>query len=206
MFHIITPCSRPDNLPLIKDNILKVRGEKEVSWHICYDTSKVVDCDRKISKREVQDSWIYFYTASTDSESTTAGKTQVNFVLTHFRINKFSGFIYVLDDDNLLPPDFFNYNYDENESKIYLFSQMRSTDGKTYLPMIVVHQIDQAQLLSHSSIMDYYNLNYHADGEYIQEICSKYSYKVLPNPVVYYNRLTWEPTPEKKTRKKLIFV
>lgn len=185
MFHIITPCSRPDNLQLLYNNINAIR--KDVVWHICFDTNRVSEADRNRIKNELTDDWIRFYTASTDY-APNPGKSQINFVLTHIRLGLFGhGFVYVLDDDNLLPYDFFKYEYDENESLIYLLPQYDNDNVRQ--PNPVVNQIDQAQLVIHSKVHYYYDLYYNGDGTMIEKLCKTESYKNLFYPIAYYNKL-----------------
>jgi len=188
VFHIITPCSRPNNLSTIKTNIESVRKDWKIFWHICFDTNKISEENRNKTKTDLKDDWIYFYTASTDAIPN-PGKSQINFVLTHIRLNMFDqGFVYVLDDDNILPPDFFSYHYNENESLIYLLPQ--HTGDTIRQPIPIMRQIDQAQIIVHSNILDYYyELCYDGDGMMIEKICKKVNFKTLANPITYYNGL-----------------
>src|SRR5262249_52911299 len=134
VFHIITPCTRLNNLAKMKSNILAVKGKRDVIWHICFDSLRTQHNQRNDIKNKLEDLWIFFYEAGTSFNN--PGKAQVNFVLTHFKIGLFEGFTYVLDDDNKLPPDFFNYNYNLQESKIYLIPQIRR--GETCPPIVKI--------------------------------------------------------------------
>ncbi len=185
MFHIITPCSRPNNLQAIYENINAIKPEK-ILWHICFDTSKVTEIDKV--KNDLNHDWIRFYTASTDFIPN-PGKSQINFVLTHLHLGIFEpGFVYVLDDDNLLPSDFFKYDYDENESLIYLTQQL-CNDNYLRQPVPVVNQIDQGQIIVHSKVDYFYDLYHNGDGTTIERLCKIGNYKTLIYPVTYYNRL-----------------
>jgi len=191
--HFITACSRPHNLPKLKASILNANrvAEREILWHICFDARIVSNPDIK----DYQDSFIRLYSAATHYQKN-PGKSQVNFVLTHFRLNMFDGFIYILDDDNVLPDNFLSHNYDEEESLIYLFPQLfwLSNEYRAILKEAkpVLEGIDQAQILVHSSLQKmFYPLCYNSDGMVIEELCKdKHSYKVMNIPV-YYNRLNW---------------
>ena len=186
MFHIITPCSRPNNLQAIYENINDIKPDNLI-WHICFDTNIV--SNRNKVKNNLKDDWIKYYTASTDFISN-PGKSQINFVLTHLRLGIFEPvFVYVLDDDNLLPSDFFSYNYDENESLIYLLP-MHMGDNAVRQPIPVVYQIDQAQLVVHSNLIYHYDLCYNGDGTTIERLCKMEKYKNLTYPIAYYNKLS----------------
>lgn len=187
--HLITACSRPKNLSKLKASILNANrlGSTEILWHICFDAQTVNNPE----VNDYQDSFIRLYSASTHYQKN-PGKSQVNFVLTHFKLNMFDGFIYILDDDNLLPNNFFSHAYDEKESLIYLFPQLMWSKGKHVLRNInpMIDKIDQAQILVHSSLQIFYPLCYNGDGIVIEELCKKNPYKVMNIPV-YYNRLSW---------------
>lgn len=189
MFHIITPCSRPNNLKEIYENIILVKKTEPVMWHICFDTNKVNENDRSKVKNELNQDWIRFYSASTDFKAN-PGKSQINFVLTHFHLGIFEhGFVYVLDDDNLLPREFFSYPYDEKESLIYLLPQNFNRHGAIRQPMPVVEQIDQGQIIIHSKVDHFYDLCYTGDGLTIQRLCKTIKYKNLIYPVTFYNKI-----------------
>jgi len=180
-FQIITPCSRPYNLQFLKASIKK---QHNLLWHICFDTATTTEKDRAQAEKTLKEDWIKFYTASCDQQ--TYGKAQVNFVLTFIRNT--DSYIYVLDDDNLLPRNFFDYDYNTKESKVYLFPQQRG--NKIVQPQPIVNQIDQAQFLSHASVSSFYeNYAYCGDGIHIEKTCNEVPYKCLEQPIVYYNKL-----------------
>lgn len=185
-FHIITPCSRPHSLQTLKENILNTDKNRPVIWHICFDSTATRESERVAAKRMLYEDWIRIYEAA--SFKSNPGKSQINFVLTHFYLNLFEGFIGVLDDDNLLPPDFFCYNYDKRECLIYLLPQF-VTSSELRIPKPEVCHIDQAQIIVHSDILHFYQLDYQADGLLAEKICKSHNYKILEKPVVYYNKL-----------------
>ena len=186
-FHVITPCSRPHNLKAIKENILSIDKNRSVMWHVCFDSTATIESERARAKQILHEDWIRVYEAATFKVN--PGKCQINLVLTHFYLHWFSGFTSVLDDDNLLPPDFFCYNYDKNESLIYFLPQFRSSQTEPDIPYPIVGMIDQAQMVIHSDLLHFYPLEGCGDGALAQEICKTNSYKVLDKPIVYYNKL-----------------
>lgn len=192
MIHFITACSRPKNLPKLKASILSANraAKNEIVWHICFDAKAVSNPDI----RDYQDPFIRLYSASTYFHKN-PGKSQVNFVLTHFKLNMFDGFVYILDDDNVLPDNFLSHAYNEAESLIYLFPQLMWSNKvkQAVLRDInpVTDEVDQAQMLVHSSLHKmFYPLCYNGDGMVIEALCKEHPYKVINIPV-YYNRLSW---------------
>lgn len=183
-FHIITPCTRLNNLRTIRNNINGVK-KTDVTWHICFDSFNTTEDERNKAKLAFTEPWILFYEAGTSFKN--PGKAQINFVLSHFNIGLFEGFIYVLDDDNILPPDFFNYNYKLQESAIYLLPQIRRRILCQPIPKL--NCIDQGQFIVHSTKCKFYDLTYDADGKCIEDLCKSNSYKTLSRPITYYNRL-----------------
>lgn len=187
--HILTPCSRKNNLGMLKSNIKSCLNSKhKIYWHICFDTNFVIIQKYLELKKELKEDWIYLYSALTHFFSN-PGKSQINFIITHFKSNLFNGYLYVLDDDNLLPSNFFEYDYQKEDSPIYLFPQkLNSGEIRKVSPFKC--QIDQGQILIHSDIQEFYPLRKTgADGEFIEEICKKHPYKTIENVVVNYNKL-----------------
>ena len=109
-------------------------------------------------------------------------------------ISDTDSYIYVLDDDNLLPRNFFDYDYNTKESLVYLFPQLRG--GKIIEPQPLIDLIDQAQFLAHASVFSFFkHHNRCSDGIHIEKICNEVPYKCLEQPVVYYNKLR-TPLPD----------
>lgn len=200
--HLLTACSRPNVLPTMKENIQEVircATKHTITWHICFDTYKILLRDYQEASI-LQEPWIRLYECTTHWKKPGFGFSQLNFMLTHFRNGCFNGFIYILDDDNLLPLDFLECDYNEEESLIYLFKQsvyhkhqshefvysLRGNDRPQ------LEFIDQAQMLWHSNINLFYDLQQASDGILIEQACKQYPYKCLDTPVVYYNRLNWD--------------
>lgn len=187
--HIITPCVRTENLKIIKDNLETVRGGKyDLTWHICFDSSKVENSVTKaFAFMNAKSDWIKIYEATTHYMPN-PGKSQINFVLTHFAVGIFSGFIYVLDDDNLLPEDFLDYDYTE-EFEVYIFPQQHKGEIIRDAGNLVRTRIDQGQIMWHSSLGVFYDLHYQGDGEFAEEL-RQFKYKSLEKPVVNYNAIS----------------
>jgi len=170
----------------LKENIKKAKSTSphEIFWHICFDCGIV----EYKEKPDFFEEWIYPYSARTHFFHTRA-RSQINFVLTHFKLGLFSGYIYVLDDDNLLADGIFDRDYNKEESLIYIYQQaLNSGESRGTVPK--KGYIDQAQILIHSDIQDFYPLRKAGgDGEFIERICKEHPYKVLGNICVHYNKI-----------------
>ena len=163
---IITPCSRPQNLPAMAESIKPGRSMFDVIWMIVFDNrecleSKVGNYQRNCALDAVSDGWIYF-----------------------------------LDDDTVLHPDFFS-ELAKVKSKAVAFEQDLETWVRKVAPseMRVCH-IDMGQVIIRREIIGDIRFAlsvYEADGIFIESV-----YKNNPNawsfidkPLCYYNKLRW---------------
>jgi len=183
--HIITPCSRPYNLKKLYESI-----DFSCEWWIIFDSKTFQFQDFK-PKDGIEVEINYGAIAGG-----VAGKNQINFALDRIT----SGWVYVLDDDNLLHPDLpkFLETFDDKKYQGLIFSQevSKGVFRHNHSGNIKVCQIDQAQfLLKRSLIGDHRYLNsYEADGMFISKLYRENPGKfIITNEVLsYYNRLTWK--------------
>jgi hypothetical protein len=187
---IITPCSRPDNLPEILKSI-----NFPCRWIIVHDMFPFVD--QRIFPNI---SWIKEYSlVSSLKNKITCGKEQVNFALDLISFYHSDAFVYVLDDDNIIHPDFYK-NINVPYSWIHtchIFGQ-QLPDGSLRIPefnKIIPGHIDQAQFLLHTSVIGanrYAENSYEADGHFIYSIVKELpnnAIKIYPQILSYYNFL-----------------
>ena len=116
---IITPCSRPLNLPAIYASILEM-NESDVEWIIIYDSDEI---DKRILAYEKEVPIILL------KERRGVGKGSMQ---RNAGLNICSGdYIYFLDDDNLVHPMLYNricvYG---KENKILIFNQFSHENKK----------------------------------------------------------------------------
>lgn len=88
---VVTPVSRPENLSRLKENLSILKPYFKVSWCCVVDSTKATR--QQIAVRP---------DILTDARSDDSGSTQRNVALSLIR----DGWIYFLDDDNLIHPDF----------------------------------------------------------------------------------------------------
>jgi len=183
MLYIITPCYRQCNIPKIYNSI---NFDKIHKWIIVYDTSndrkyeKLYENDEKIIEVECNDEGIY-------------GNPQRNYGM----IFADNGFIYFLDDDNIIHPNFWRIiDLLDDDSKFYTFDQLRDIKNESILHgnTIGVGTIDTAMFIIHTkSIKDtkWKIYEYAADGYFICDILNNNidSHEYINTVGCYYNFL-----------------
>lgn len=164
--YLVTPCSRPENLDRVKESIQFDKIEK---WYIVYDNAKFEFSrrytDPKIVEIECHDS------------NGIAGHQFRNKALDVIAQQRESGFVYFVDDDNIVHPNFWNIKFDPEEALVYTFPQQLSVDGdiikvrKGDLPL--PGHIDMAQYVVHTDLIGNKRFvpdTYEADGIFVFEI------------------------------------
>ena len=202
--NIITRCTRIQNLKTVKDSVFKIDKPDNVAieWHIVFDTKVLKDIDADILNT-LDDGSVQFHFRKGDGW----GLSQLNNL-----IHSLEGWIYHLDDDNILHPEFYTelskVVAENSKTKGIIFSQKISHRDFTGLRTreakpenVKVRHIDLAQWLIHSDLhKDYsYGSGYTADGEFIEKIynANVKSFVIHNKILCYYNHL------EKKSTAKV---
>ena len=180
MLSIITPCYRQSNLKKLYESI---NFDKIDKWIIVYDTSK----DRKYEYIYVDNPKII----ETECTGGVYGHPQRN----HGMKLVDDGFIYFLDDDNIIHPDFWSIVSSLDDQYFYTFDQLRNKyGGILYGNNIKVKHIDTAMYIVHKKhikdILFKTNL-YDADGHFICDILRQnaQSHIYIQKIACYYNHL-----------------
>ena len=119
MITIITPCFRQENLPII---LKSIQLDKIAKWIIVYDTTKnkkYTHCfkgEPKICELDCDQAGI-------------AGNAQRNHGVNFVK----KGFIYFLDDDNIIHPEFWNISDTFDSNYFYTFDQIRNDNMRNIL-------------------------------------------------------------------------
>ena len=177
---IITPCCRPVNLPKLYESINFDSVDK---WIIVYDTSK----DRKYTRIFTEHPKI-IETECDDVGS--AGHPQRNFGLNFVT----GGFVYFLDDDNIIHPDFWKVLPNLNERYIYTWNQESADSSIVGCEIPNVNAIDTAMFLVPYELIQDTKWIKHlrwADGIFITTLYEKHKdrYVYIPRVLCYYNKL-----------------
>ncbi|HRY32088.1 MAG TPA: hypothetical protein P5531_03875 [Bacteroidales bacterium] len=184
---IITPCSRPENLLSMRASLSKIPCE----WVICYDTR-----NGHQPQRFAHSNWIY----EIKEPGGVSGNAQRNAILDFLVCERMQGWVYCLDDDNLMHPDFYKVweaYRGMNNIRGMIFGQELPDGGfRINTPdNIKVCHIDQAQYCLHTDLIGSkrYIQKYEADGHFIEELYRENpgSFVILPQIASYYNRLKW---------------
>ena len=174
---IITPCSRPENLATMVDSM---NFEYIDKWIIVYDTSR----DRTYTKQFTNHSKILELECS---DPGVTGNPQRNLGLTIVK----EGFVFILDDDNIVHPEFWNVIPTLDENYYYTWDQENGLKGDK----IELEHIDTSMFLVPKKIMK--NLKWKADERwyadyiFIKTIHDFYADKhiYIPKSLCYYNKL-----------------
>ena len=181
MLTIITPSCRQANIPKLYDSIDLDKIDK---WIIVYDTSK----NRKYTK-------LYDNPKILEVECDRIGK--VGHPQRNFGMNLVDdGFIYFLDDDNIIHPNFWNIIDSLIPGKFYTFDQLRNIKKQQILKgnNIKIDNIDTAMFIVHKSQIGnikWIENKYNADGYFICNIFNKnpHSHVYINTVGCYYNYL-----------------
>ena len=120
-------------------------------------------------------------------------------------------YIYFLDDDNIIHPDFYTFLDNIEPNKLYTFDQTNSIHGTLYGNNIYVGGIDTAMFTcQYSLVKDIYwgNHTAWADGVYIVECYNKNKDKhIYVNKILsYWNYLTSNTKPKPSQSSKLTLI
>ena len=187
---IITPSCRPENLIKLYE-CLNFNFIKE--WIIVYDSSKVIE-NNKLFLDDLNNDKIseYFH-----NSRGIYGNPQRNFALKNIK-NK-DTYLYYLDDDNIIHPNFYKLLTIIGEDKLCTFNQknMKSNnlDNILFGNNIEIDNIDTAMFLFSFKFnkLNQWDINkYNADGYYIKEIydSNKNNWIYINNELSYWNYLT----------------
>ena len=181
MLTIITPCSRPDNLGMLSKSI---KFDKIDKWIIVYDTTK----DRTYKKSFEGNSKIIEVECNDAGDF---GNQQRNYGMSLVD----DGFIYFLDDDNIVHPSFWILldKHMDDEIFFYTFNQSRSYEkSNLFGNRIEKNYIDTAMFLVHKKHIKDIKWDadlYQADAVFICDILKQnpQCHKFLNAFACYYN-------------------
>ena len=182
---IITPCSRPENLARLSRSITF-----SCTWIVVFDAAELPTPVHSTAASVV----------ALASAGGIAGKHQVNTALDYCRVHGIEGFVYVLDDDNLIHENFYGAISDAVRSgkKGYIVQQEFSPGRirKVSPETTKVGWIDQAQFVVHTDLLRdaVYRQDHDADGEFIESLFTRHAeeFEFVHETISYYNRLRWD--------------
>jgi hypothetical protein len=180
MLTIITPCSRPENLPYIYDSINFDKIEK---WIIIYDTTKCIN-QNKLYETNSKILEVKCKKSMTGNPQRNYGMRLVD-----------DGFMYFLDDDNIIHPNFWNIIESLDDNNFYTFHQLRD-NKEVVLPgnNIMVGYIDTAMFIvhkKHTKNIYWKHIKNCADGFFICDVNKNHEacHIYIDSVGCYYNYL-----------------
>lgn len=182
---IITPCSRPDNLSALAASIEPGRKLFDLTWRIVFDGARV-------EKVEFPGA----ITSIVKDFDSNVGNAQKNAALDH----TMSGWVWFLDDDNLVHPDFFagmgEAIADYPQARGFIFQQVLPGGALREVgpENMRVGRIDLAQFCLRSELIGDTRFDigiYEADGILIQKLywSDPAEFEFIHKPLCYYNAL-----------------
>jgi len=196
IINIITRCSRLENLNIVKNSIYNNSYKFKINWYVIFDTSSLSDINSDILTDLYNSQAIIKFIKSVPGDH---GHLMINSCLEEIK----EGFVYVLDDDNIIHEDFYNTIFDNitnnPEKKGFIFSQKVSAKDFTGLDIreakpenTKVQHIDMAQFLLRRDLIGQSRLDpmkYIADGIFIEKIFNenKEEFIFIDKILCYYN-------------------
>lgn len=191
---IITRCSRLNNILKVRDSIFKT-DKFDIHWKVMFDSTVLKDIDAEILA-DIQSQGEVFFIKSIPGDF---GHQMINKAIEDTK----DGFIFVLDDDNMMHEDFYESLYEaitnNPDKKGFVYNQ--KIDGKDFTGLDIriaspdhmkVSQVDMAQVvLDRELIKDarLITMNYIADSIYIEEVYNSNpdAFFFIDKVLCYYN-------------------
>lgn len=195
VIHILTRCTRTKFLLNIKDRIAENKTSIQSVWHIIFDTSVHKDIDASLLNELSEfGAKIHFY----NGKDGDFGHQLLNRVIEIIK----DGWVYILDDDNQLHPNFFvriEEILSQTNKRAIVFNQR--IDGKDFTGQemrwarpenMATSKVDSAQYLLSREVIGDIRLNegnYIADSIWIEQIWKVRSeeFYFLDEELCYYN-------------------
>lgn len=212
VLHIITRCSRLNNIIKVGDSLPR---NNKVQWHVIFDSTRLKDIDAEILGRLQEE-----YNAKLYFEFSQGGDylyPQMNKIIID---NIQEGWIYSLDDDNLLHEKLFDnfealVGFCEAGNHIgIVFNQ--HVAGKDFTGIDVryakpenmkVRSIDLAQFILHRSVFNKFDFKggYDADGKFIEKVYDENQdgFLFIDKILSHYNYLQ---KPSKAKVPKILYI
>ncbi len=205
--HIITPTTRLYNLPAIYKSLRSVSPYFKTDWWIVLDFANIEQTDIQtlpdfFVSRYMNDYQIAPHVIGVSNHEFVAGKGQINAALDLIE----KGWIYVVDDDTIVHPDFGKWFHMLRNTMImpqaFLFAQEHKNGFVRSVHPSTVREthIDQGQYILYRDLIgdERYLQKYTGDGEFIERLYNKIeeeqrltTFMFVNQPLAYYNWLRY---------------
>jgi len=210
MINIVTPLSRIENLETLYENFINSISNKnieKINWIIVGDYNLYnAENYKKIKESDICIDSILIHFWWSDYKNAFVGHAHRNFFLKEIKtksaFKKENNYVYFLDDDTILHPEFLENVIPilENEApEILIFGQNNKDNSVRLLPSyenIKVGHIDMGQYIFKTNTLPnhirFKEDNYCADGIFIEELFKHHGpekTKILNKQLSFYNFL-----------------
>lgn len=209
-FHVITRCTRVENLLTIADSVYK--EGVDVTWHVVFDTNVVKDIEASLLGELYSRGALLYFKKGTPG---TYMYPEMNEIIS-FELKTYD-YVTLIDDDNIVHPDYYDVMSEAIKENPYAcafcYNQLVDINRNSYriaLPHnTVVGGIDLAQFtvsVSYASCFEF-GAGYCGDGEFIQAMHNEHTDKFvfIDQTLCYYNYLQ-QVTPKKTSAPKILYI
>jgi len=206
-FHVITRCTRVENLLTIADSVYK--EGVDVTWHVVFDTSVVKDIEiALLGELYNAGAFLHFKQGSPG----TYMYPEINELVKQLPEEDY---VTLIDDDNIIHPDYYAEIISEieecAETSVFCYNQLITLDNPTYRQAspsnTIIGGIDLAQYTVKASTFGLceFGAGYCGDGEFIQALHSLVTFTFIDKTLCYYNYLQ-QVTPKKSSAPKILYI
>ena len=207
-FHVITRCTRVENLLTIADSVYK--DGVDVTWHVVFDTNVVKEVEASLLGELYKlGAFLYFKQGSPG----TYMYPEMNELI---KTLPSEDYVTLIDDDNIVHPDYYTEilkSAKKSEASAFCYNQLITVDHPTHRHAspsnTVVGGIDLAQYTVKVSAFDFaeFSSGYCGDGEFIQAFhnLQPSEFLFIDQTLCYYNYLQ-QVTPKKSSAPKILYI
>jgi glycosyltransferase involved in cell wall biosynthesis len=211
-FHVITRCTRVENLLTIADSVYK--EGVDVTWHVVFDTGVVKEIEASLLGE------LYKLGAILHFKQGSPGTYMYPEMNELIKQLPSEDYVTLIDDDNIVHPDYYDVisstidtKETESSALVICYNQLITVSIPTYrhaIPSKVsVGEIDLAQFTFAVRNIHYteFGSGYCGDGEFIQALHSMIpsSFVFIDQTLCYYNYLQ-QVKPKKTSAPKILYI
>jgi len=211
-FHVITRCTRVENLLTIADSVYK--EGVDVTWHVVFDTNVVKEIEASLLGELYKLGAVLYFKKGSPG---TYMYPEMNELIKNNSLFGRGHWVTLIDDDNIVHPDYYEEIIsglqDSPDASAFCYNQLVTVNNPTYRHAskgnTVVGGIDLAQYTVKVSAFDFaeFGSGYCGDGEFIQAFHNLYpdEFVFIDKTLCYYNYLQ-QVTPKKTSAPKILYI
>lgn len=210
IINIITPCYRIQNLSKIFNSITSslMFNRVDVKWYIIFDGKKVAQTPNWLNNHK------FIITDMCNKDGISGNQLRNRALDMINNDNDNNGWVYFLDDDNLLHPEYLakiNYIIDNNPNIEGILTSQQLPGSIRLANKVDIGFIDTSQFTLKRKLIGNTRWRedvYEADGIFIKELYdrNKEKFITIDDILCYYNKIEDENVVIKKDVKKLLYI